>query len=163
MRLLCLLLALCAPALVHAHDPYDAFTTVTVRPDSLEFILTMAQSTVLKLIDPSVRIPALTPQNMTELNPRLTRAAAALFVIKSVHTPLTPRQISVELTEENDIVFRLIYPRPAPGPLLFSAVYLKNLGDGYGGVLEINDHTGHNLGWEQLLWAHPDFEITISK
>jgi hypothetical protein len=161
MRLLCLLLTVCVPTFVHAHDPYDAFTTVTVRPGSLELILTMAQSTVLKLIDPSARISALTLEKMTELNPRLTRAAAALFVIKSVHTSLTPRQISVELTEENDLIFRLSYPPPAPGPLFFSAIYLKNLGEGYGSILEINDHTGHNLGWEQLLWAHPDFEVAI--
>ena len=144
-----------------AHDPFEAFASAVVRPDRLDLIITMAQSTALKLIDPAARIPSLTPENFAEHRPRLLREGAALFVVRSVHTQLTARKIEIELTEENDVVFKLSYPRPAPGRLLFSAAYLKKLGDGYGGIFEVNDDSDHNLGWEQLLWAQPDLEVTV--
>jgi hypothetical protein len=156
------LLALCVLATTaRAHDPFEAFTSAVVRADRLDLIITMAQSTALKLIDPTARIPSLTPENLAEHRPRFLREGAALFVVTSVHTKLTARKIEIELTEENDVVFKLTYPRPAPGRLLFSASYLKKLGDGYGGIFEVNDDSDHNLGWEQLLWAQPNLEVTV--
>ena len=146
-----------------AHDPFEAFTSATIRHDRLDLIITMAQSTALKLIDPAARIPSLTPENFAEHRPHLLREGAALFTITSVRTPLAPRKVDVELTEENDVVFKLTYPRPAPGRLRFSASYLKKLGDGYGGIFEVNDDSDHNLGWEQLLWAQPNLEVTVPK
>ena len=121
----------------------------------------MAQATALKLIDPTAKIPALTSDNLAAHRPRLVRAAALLFILTSDRKPLVVRAASSELTDENDLIFRVTYPRPAPGPLYLSAAYLRHLGDGYGGILEVNDSLDKNLGWEQLLWAHPNFEISI--
>lgn len=123
----------------------------------------MAQATALKLIDPTAQIPVLTADNLSAHRPRLLREAATLFIITSARTPLTPRTTTVELTDENDLIFRVTYPRPAAGPLYFSAAYLKKLGDGYGGILELTDHTDKNLGWEQLLWSRPNFQVAIPK
>ena len=159
-----LALALCSLATpARAHDPFEAFTAAVIRPDRLDLIITMAQSTALKLIDPAARLPSLAPENFAEHRPRLLREGAALFTITSVRTPLAPRKVDVELTEENDVVFKITYPRPAAGRLLFSAAYLKKLGDGYGGIFEVNDDSDHNLGWEQLLWAQPNLEVTVPK
>ena len=156
-----LLFALIAFSTARAHDPYEAFHTAIVHPDRLELIVTMAQSTALKLLDPTAKIPALTPENLATHRPRLVREAALLFILTSARKQLTARAATIELTEENDLIFRVTYPRPAPGPLYFSAAYLRRLGDGYGGILEVNDASDQNLGWEQLLWARPNFEVTV--
>ena len=121
----------------------------------------MAQATALKLIDPTAKIPALTTDNLAAHRPRLVREAALLLILTSARKQLTVRAATIELTDENDLIFRVTYPRPAPGPLYLSAAYLRRLGDGYGGILEVNDSLDKNLGWEQLLWAHPNLEISI--
>jgi hypothetical protein len=153
-------LAFSAPA--RAHDPFETFTSVVIHPDRMELSIGMAQSTALRLIDPAVRITALTPENMAEHRPRLLHEGALLFVFTSLRTRLGARKVEVELTDENDIFFQVTYPRPAPGRLLVHAAYLRRLGDGFGGIFALNDPTGKNLGWEQLLWAQPNFEVTVS-
>ena len=154
-------LALFTTPSARAHDPFEALHTAVVRPDRLDLIITMAQSTALKLIDPTAKIPSLTLENLAAHRPSLLREAARLFIITSVRTPLSSRTATIELTDENDVIFRVTYPRPAPGKLYFSASYLRRLGDGYGGILEVNDAADQNLGWEQLLWARPNFEVTF--
>ena len=163
VRLRLLLLALLCALIptARAHDPFEAFHSATLYPDRLELVVTMAQSTVLKLIDSTANIPALTPENLSTHHPRLVRAAVLLFILTSAKKQLSAHAANVELTEENDLIFRVTYPRPAPGKLYFSAAYLRNLGDGYGGIIEIDDDTSKNLGWEHLLWAHPNFEVTV--
>ena len=158
---LTILLAMAFSAPARAHDPFETFTSVVLHPDRMALSIGMAQSTALRLIDPAVRITALTPENMAEHRPRLVREGALLFVFTSLRTQLAARTIEVELTDENDIFFKVTYPRPAPGRLLIHAAYLRRLGDGFGGLLEVNDPAGKNLGWEQLLWSRPNFEITV--
>jgi len=153
-------LALTAP--VRAHDPYEAFHSAALSRDRLEMIITMAQSTALRLIDPAARIPGFTQENFSVHRSALLREAAALFRLTSAARPLPAQSAAVELTDENDVVFRVTFPRPGPGPLTFSAAYLAKLGDGYGGLLEVTDAAKKNLGWEQLLWSRPDFEVTLS-
>lgn len=157
----------CAAALsavvqaARAHDPYDAFTSATLHPDRLELILTIAASTAVRLIEAETIVPPLTAANWPELRPRFERAGATFFELTAKDTPLKPRAVAVELSDENDLIFHIIYPRPEAITLVFCAAYLKKLGDGYGSVLEFNDHNSRNLGWEQLLWAHPHFTATL--
>lgn len=161
---LCALIFLAAFTFIspaRAHDPFEAFHSVTLHPDRLELVVTMAQATALKLIDPTAKIPALTSDNLAAHRPRLLREAALLFILTSDRKPLVVRAATIELTDENDLIFRVTYPRPAPGPLYLSAAYLRHLGDGYGGILEVNDSLDKNLGWEQLLWGRPHFDLTI--
>ena len=144
-----------------AHDPFEAFHSATLHTDRLELVVTMAQATALKLIDPTAKIPALTNDNLADHRPRLVREASLLFILTSARKQLTVRAATIELTDENDLIFRVTYPRPAPGTLYLSAAYLRRLGDGYGGILEVNDSLDKNLGWEQLLWGRPNFVLTI--
>jgi hypothetical protein len=154
--------ALCALApAARAHDPYDAFTSATLHPDRLELIFTIATSTAVRLIDSEASLPALTPAHWPELRPRFQRTGATLFELTTKDAPLIPRAVAVELSDENDLIFHIVYPRPEAGNLVFYAAYLKKLGDGYGSILDFNDPSGRNLGWEQLLWAHPDFTATL--
>lgn len=153
--------ALLAAAPARAHDPFEAFHSATLHADRLEVVITMAPVTALKLIDPTAQLPALTAENLATHRPRLLREAATLFIFTSARQPLAARSATIELSDENDLIFRLTYPRPAAGPFYISAAYLRRLGDGYGGLFELTDDTGKNLGWEQLLWSRPNFEVTL--
>lgn len=159
LAFVCCALLTAPPA--RAHDPFEAFHSTTLHPDRLDLVVTMAQATALKLIDPTAQLPALTAENLPTHRPRLLRAATALFVFTSARQSLASQSATIELTDENDLIFRVTYPRPAAGPLFISAVYLRRLGDGYGGLFELTDAAGKNLGWEQLLWSRPNFEVTL--
>ena len=144
-----------------AHDPYESFTLATIRADDLELNMTMAQVTALRLIDPKATIAGLTAENFPKYRDRLAAEARTMYVVTSVKTPLTVRRVTVELTEENDVSFHIIYPRPALGRLHFHAAFLKKLGDGYGGILDTTDTEDRQLGWEQISWENPNLEITV--
>ena len=148
-------------ALAYAHDPYESWTSATLRPNELELAITMAQSTALRLIDPQAKIAALAPDNFATHRPRLAEEAAALYILTAGKKLLASPQIEVVLTDENDVAFKVTYPRPAPGRLHFHAAFLRKLGQGYGGILDASDTLGNHLGWEQLSWENPNVEIAI--
>ena len=145
-----LLLAVLLTAPLCAHDPAESWTAAIARADALELLVTMAQANALKLIDPANQIPVLTPENFAQYRERLIAAGGALFTITSIKQRVTVRSVAVELTEENDIAFKITYPRPAPGLLIFDAAFLKKLGEGFGGIIDASDTTGPHLGWDQL-------------
>jgi hypothetical protein len=147
--------------IARAHDPYEAFTNVMVRPDSLELNMTMAQATALRLIDPEVKIAGLTPENFPQHRPRLEREAAGLFILTIGRTPLKPRTVEVELTDELDVAFKRMYPRPPPGRMHIHAALMDKLGQGYSTILEVSDTAGHHLGWDQITIENPNLEVVV--
>jgi hypothetical protein len=156
-----LLLFLATFSLARAHDPYEAWASANVLPDRFILIVTMAQSTATRLIEPDARVAAIQRENFTQLQPHLLRAAAKLFVLTASRKPLQPEKREVELTDENDIIFTLTYPRPPPGKLHFQAAFLARLGQGYGSMLEVLAPPAKELGWEKLSFENPSFEVTI--
>lgn len=146
---------------VRAHDQYECWTSALVRADQLELTVTMAQSTALRFVDPEMKVRGLTVANFEQFRERFEKAAPGLCVLTSNRKPLASRKVSVELTDENDVVFKVFYPRPASGPLHFHAAFLKKLGEGYGGILEASDTSGNHLGWEQLSFDNPNYEVTV--
>jgi hypothetical protein len=148
-------------ASLRAHDPAESWTSVTVKPDSMELLVTMAQINALKLIDPTNKIPRLTQENFGEFRARLVKAGAALFTVTSLKAGVASRKVEVELTEENDVVFNISYPRPAPGLLIFDAVFLKKFGEGFGGIIDASDTAGHHLGWDQITWEHTSLVVMV--
>jgi hypothetical protein len=161
LRIALILAAFATASAVRAHDPYESWTSVLLRSESLELNITFAQSTALRLIDPEAKISGLTTENFATYRPRFEKEAAALFILTAGRKPLLPRTLTVEFTDENDVAFKVIYPRPAPGRLHFHAVFIRQLGAGYGGIVEAADMQGNQLGWEQLSSENPNFEIVI--
>lgn len=164
MRLPRLLLVFTAALLavpLRAHDPAESWTEAIVRPDQIELLVTMAQATALKLIDPAAKIAQLTPENFPQHRPKLIEAGAALFAITSLKTRMAVRKVEVELTEENDVAFKITYPRPAPGLLIFDAAFLKKLGEGFGGIIDASDTSGHHLGWDQISWENTSLVVML--
>ena len=155
------LIGLITPA--RAHDAFEIWTIAVLRHDQLEVGITMAHSTALRLIDPQMKSGAISAENFAEHRERLQQDAPTLCILTSGQKPLVAQKVEVDLTEENDIVFKIIYPRPAEGRLHFHARCLRKLGTGYGGIFDASDATGNHLGWEQLSFENPNFEISIPK
>jgi hypothetical protein len=161
MTLACLIALFVGLNFARAHDLYEIWTIAVLRPDHLELGITMAQATALRLIDPQSKVAAITAANLSAHRERLEKEAAALCIVTTARTPLVARKVGVELTEENDIVFRVAYPRPPPGRVHFQAAFLKKLGQGYGGLFDASDSVGKHLGWDLLSFQNPNIEITI--
>jgi len=153
--------ALALASAARAHDPFESWTEAIVQSDRLEVFVTMAQATALKLVDAEARVTALSPENFPALRDRFVREGAALFILTASRKPLPPREVTVELTEELDVAFKLVYARPAPGRLHFHAAFLKKLGEGYGGIVDVGDNAGHQFGWEQISWENPNLEVVV--
>jgi hypothetical protein len=150
-----------AATLSRAHDRYEIWTIALVRPERLELAITMSFSTAFDLIDPEKKARGSIAEIFAHHRPQLEREAALLYVLTAARKPLPAQKVEVELTDENDVTFRVAYPRPPPGPLHFHAAFLKKLGQGYGGILDASDSSGNHLGWEQLSFENPNFEIVI--
>ena len=148
---------------LHAHDPSESWTEVIVHADEMEMLVTMAQVTALKLIDPEAKIQQLTPENFAEHRARLLQEGRTLFKLTSLKTPLASRRLDVELTEEGDVAYKIIFPRPAPGLLMFDAQFMKKLGEGFGGIIAAADEDGHQLGWDQLSFENTTLVVMLPK
>lgn len=155
------LLAALLPASTRAHDRYEIWTLAQLRTDYLEVAITMAKGTALQLADPQAKLPPLTPENFAAHRAPFDRLAPDLLVITADRKPLKVLRLETQLTEEGDIVFRLAYAPPAPGRLRLQAAFLQKLGQGYGGIVEISDSAGGNLGWEQVSFEYHVLEITL--
>src|SRR5262245_24116315 len=118
---------------VRAHDAFEIWTIAVLRADHLELGITMAQSTALRLIDPQMKAGAISVETFPSHRARLEQEGARLCTLTSARKALVPRTVEVELTDENDIAFKVIYARPVPGPLHVHAAMLKKLGSSYGG------------------------------
>ncbi len=151
--------ALLFPRTARAHDPYESWSSGTLFPDKLQVDVTMAQATALRLVDPERNLRGLTPEVFAQHRALFEREAASLYVVTAGRSRLAPQKIAAELTEENDVVFKLTFPRPAPGRLHFHAAFLVKLGEGYGGIIELSDNANKQIGWDQLSWANPNFEV----
>jgi len=161
MRWFAVLAVVVACPLAHAHDLYESWTAVAVRPDGLALNLTLAQATALQLVDSAARIHELTPENFAAVRPAFAQAARELYVLTAASTALAPRSVEVELTDEGDIAFRLRYPPVAAGALKFHATFLRRLGEGYTSLLAVDAADGKQLGWDQLTTENPDLEVRL--
>lgn len=160
LLLTALALSFVVPA--HAHDPQESWTNATLFPDSLKVEITMAQYCAMILLDPKGKAVGLDENNFPQFRERMKALAKDLYVITSVRTPLKPTEVDAKLSEENDLIFTLVYPRPALGRLYFHATFLTKLGDGFGGTIYLSDPKGKDLGWDQISAEAPNFEVTIA-
>lgn len=144
-----------------AHDPYQAWTSAIVRDDHLELTVTMAASTAARLIEPEPKSAPFTRENFSAHRARATATGPKLCVLTAAKEVLASRKVEVVYSEEDDVIFKIIYPRPAPGKLQLHSVFLEKLGDGYGSILEVADTSGNHLGWDQLTADSSILEVTV--
>jgi hypothetical protein len=160
-RFIVLLAAVLVAAPLRAHDLMESFIEAIVRPDQLELLVTMGPGTALKLIDPAAKPFPLTPENFEGYRAQLLKEGARLFMVTSSKARLVSARVEVKLTEEKDVAFKVTYPRPPPGLLIFNAVFLEKLGAGFGGIIDASDTLGHHLGWDQITSENPTLVVVL--
>jgi hypothetical protein len=149
-------------SVAQAHDPSESWTNAILQPDGLKVTITMAPVCATLLLDPSGKQPGgITEENFPTYIDRLKALAGDLYVVTSGRTPLKLREVGVRMTEELDLEFILVYPRPIAGRLHFHASFLNKLGSGFNGMIYLTESTGKDLGWDQISSEYPNFEVTI--
>jgi hypothetical protein len=136
--------------LAHAHDPLQAWATATVKPDGIEINMVLSSYPSQTLIDKELKRPPLTPENFDTYKSELESAALGLFDITAGGEPLKAISATVELTEESDIQYLILYPAPHAGPLHFRITYLDRILEGFVTTLFIEDKAGQSLAWDEL-------------
>ena len=156
-----ILLALAfAAAPANAHEPFQSYASVRLRASQLEVSLTMSMIAAERLLDPRPT-ELLSPETFDVQAPRLRAGAAGLFQLTAGTSPLSPQSANVYLTEENDIEFRLVYPRPAGGRLNIVLSYLQKMSDDHHATLAVVDEAGANFGWEELTPDAPGLIVVL--
>jgi len=74
---------------------------------------------------------------------------------------LTPRETSVELHEEDGVEFHLIFARPASGPLLFDAAYLRLLPADHRTILTMLDEKEQTIRSEIIHTSKPSVTMEL--
>ena len=102
-------------ARVFAHDPFEITAVGRVTPNEMQFTVTMTRSTGKGLaLGLSENFNNFDPKEFATWQPKLELVAPDFFEILSQGKPLLLRNVTVTLTEEEDLEFRLIYAPPAP-------------------------------------------------
>ena len=154
-------LALLFAAPAAAHDPYEVTMNATARPAQLELVVTMSSPNATSLLAPGTARRRLTPQDFSAFHARLVAAGPGLFALTAATAPLPARTTRARLTEENDVEFTLVFPRPVAGPLVFRAAFFARLGEGCGGTLDVSDTSGRHLGSAQLSTAQDSLALSL--
>lgn len=158
-RLIALLLL--PSGIVFAHEPYEITTTARLRAGALELEVTMARSTAMAIATGAKDAVPFDPAAFAALRSRFAACAGNLFAINSAGAALTLRSAAIALTVENDLEFRLVYPRPASGPLRIDAVHVPKLGQGYGDLLTVQGDHGALLGQQVLMAEETSLEVVV--
>ena len=153
--------AVLAAVPLRAHDLAESFIEAIVRPDQLDLLITVGPATALRLIDPAAKPRPLSPETFAQIRARLQQEGATLFTVTSSKARLDSLRVEVALTEDKDVMFKVTYPRPPPGLLIFNAAFLNKLGEGFGGIIDASDTAGHHLGWDQLSWQNTTLVVVL--
>jgi hypothetical protein len=125
-------------AQVFAHDPFEITAVGRVTPNEMQFTVTMTRSTGKGLaLGLSENFNNFDPKEFATWQPKLELVAPEFFEILSQGKPVPLRNVTVTLTEEEDLEFRLIYAPPAPGRLDITGTLLTKISEGYGVALNI--------------------------
>ena len=147
-----------------AHEPFEITTAARIRPTGLEMQVTMTRATAHMIaLDGQREGENFAPERFPELQPQLLAAASRLYRISEHAQELALTHAEVLLTVENDIEYRLTFPRPPPGPLTLDFIPLGKLPEGYGNALNLTqDIPPAVLSFTLLTAAEPGVAVTIA-
>jgi hypothetical protein len=148
------------------HDSTEITTKAYVRTNCLELRLTLAAQTAELLIaaDGHSLTNLSTAADVAAARPWLADSVARLFRIFSSDKSLVAVETNVTKSVEDHIEVKLIFPRPAAGPLRFDAVQLAKLpaDEPYGALVTVVDLVVNVFLGQQLLTAHDrSFEVNV--
>ncbi|MGC4074951.1 MAG: HupE/UreJ family protein [Nibricoccus sp.] len=161
-RLVALLVFLTAS--LQAHDPFEITTAARVRATALEMEITMTRATAHAItLDGQGEPKNFAPERFAELKPQLLASAARLYRVSSHTKDLPLTHAEVILTAENDVEYRLTFPRPDGGQLALDFLPLSKLPEGYGNALNLTqDNPPAVLSFQLLTASEPDVIVTVA-
>lgn len=134
---LCICIALAifsATRFAYAHDAFASFSDVWLARDTMEMTITMARSAAFLLIkDDKPGVDHIDTDTFAKARPKLLKQAANLSHLALAGKEIAPTETDVQMTDESDVQFRLVYPRPASGGKVhFDFPYLLKMVEGHG-------------------------------
>lgn len=124
------LVALFGAAWMHAaaSEP-QSVAQLTVLQARLKLVVTMTSDAAQDLLA-HANLPADVAQSLTPIPPQLPcdlpeQTASQIFEVTANGNSLTPEKVSVS-TEDKNVLFTIIYPRPESGVLTAKAIYLND-------------------------------------
>jgi hydrogenase/urease accessory protein HupE len=163
--LLALLSPLLAPASARAHDPFEITTDAHIAGDRLNLHVTLSLRTAVRIcLDgdgaAASRRPV-SPADFEGLHPAFESCGLGFYHVAAGGQTLAARSARVELTVEDDVDMKVVFPRPARGPLLFDAVYLRRLSHPNAGIVLTVTGERTFLGQQLLRPDAPTFEVPL--
>ncbi len=99
----------------------------------------MARVPSRSLVDHAPDVPVTLDNFEPVYHALFNQSAPQLLEVSAADQPLTPRTVVVALSEETDIQFTFIYPRPPDGRLRLTADFIKRMDDGYINTISLNE------------------------
>lgn len=155
----CVLVALFGGSAL-GHDLQTSWTVVRFRPDACELKVKMHGETVRSLIQDEAPDATLEPENIENVRPLLNSFASGLYEVSAGDRQLAALQKDVTLVEDN-LEFRLVYPRTDGGPLRLKALYLQRVAPDFIAHLSIEDADGRALSNKILSAQAPSAEVAL--
>ena len=155
------LLVCCLTANVRAHDPGISTAQGELRSDSLIITTGFAPADAQFLLPVEQRSEnKWTESDFETVRPHLMVVAPLIWDVRSGETRLVPRDAKVELLPEDNVSFRLVFPRgPENRSLTLRAPKIPDLPSGHRQFVVISDERGSMLT-KKLLKAQ-DFVLEV--
>ena len=158
------LVLLLAPRAAAAHDSLESDLSVWVRATGIDVQIYMARVSAAEFLEKDGEHLTIMRDNFSEFEKRLAASAPALLsVTAGAGAALQAESSTAEITDEDDICFRLHYPLPAvlPGPLAIHGNYLRKMDEGHVGKIYVLNANGDQLGQDDFSAEYPDFEVRL--
>ena len=158
-KTLCIIaLLLAASGVALGHDVQASWTTVRVSPGSCELTVRVHAEAVRTLIQETAPGATFEPENLDKVRPALKSFGETLYEVSEGGRVLPATETDVSVVEDN-LVFRLVYPRAAAGPLRLKATHLSRVSPDFIAHVSVNDEAGKPLASHVLRPDQPLVEI----
>lgn len=140
------------------HDVQASWTTLRLLPNSCELTVRIHAESVRTLIQDAAPGATFEPENMDKVMPALRSFGKTLYEVSAGGRTLEATETDVSVVEDN-LVFRLVYPRAASGPLRLRATHLSRLTPDFIAHVTATDESGKPLVSHVLRQGQPLVEI----
>ena len=146
---------------LRAHDTFSSWTDAYLYPDRTELIITVSRVSALRFLPNGNTLPPITPENFPAYAPKLKAIAPELFELSAAGRTLPLTASEVSLANEEDITFRLTFPKPATGPLRLFGNYLQFLADGHVGTLVVKKADDTTSALSPISIDQPSLDVPL--
>ena len=152
-------------AAARGHDVLQSNAFAQLKDGFIVVDVTMANRAAADLIkkDNPAAANFITPENFDQTAALLQAQSGALLNITAGGNAIAPSTGNVTLTPANDIEFKLVYPRPAAGPVQLTAPFIQKMQEGHVTTFTVVDDNNRVLGSGDLnANDKPSAEVVLS-